>query len=199
MKATKEKIEDLFPSVYITLFSILLGFAVEDVVTQLRENAPIDAYSLLSAIAILSALIAGWIGLSFVAIAQDRLPKIQDVLNVFILALSWYVMTSTLGMDIWWFFCAIWLYDGISVPATVYNGKAFMENASTSYDQRIIRRNWYILLPSLVIYPFAALMSARGILPFGIEIALLLYIPFRNVLWVYLFYNAWSKVINEMA
>ena len=82
MKATKDKIEDLFPSVYITLFSILLGFAIEDMVTQLRETAPIDAYSSLSAIAILSALISGWIGLSFVAIGQDRLPKIQDVLNV---------------------------------------------------------------------------------------------------------------------
>ena len=43
MKVTTDKIEDLFPSVYITLVSILLGFAVEDMVTQLRETAPIDA------------------------------------------------------------------------------------------------------------------------------------------------------------
>ncbi len=127
------------------------------------------------------------------------MPKISDVLSVFILALSWCLMTSTAGMDIWWFFCAICIYDGFSTLAVVYTGKEWIRNVSTSYDWRIIRWLWYILLPSLVVYPPAAIMSAKGILPFGIELALLIYLPFRNVLWSYLFFKAWTKVINDIA
>ena len=39
MEITKNEIEKLFPSVYITLVSVHLGLAVEDVVNRLRESA----------------------------------------------------------------------------------------------------------------------------------------------------------------
>jgi hypothetical protein len=199
MKTNKDLMEKLFPSVYITLISILLGFAVEDVVTQLRALAPIGIYPSLSAIGILSALIAGWISFSFVSITQVRLPKLSDALTVFFLAFSWYLMSSTLGLDIWWFFCAISIFDLMSTIAVIYTSKVLVENISTQYDSRIFRWNLWVLIPSLMIYPVAAWMSVRELLPFGVEIALIIYFPIRNALWILLFFKVWKKLISEMA
>jgi len=53
VEITKNEIEKLFPSVYITLVSILLGFAVEDVVTRVSELATLSAFNLLAAAGIL--------------------------------------------------------------------------------------------------------------------------------------------------
>jgi hypothetical protein len=76
MEITKNDAERLFPSVYITLVSVLLGLAVEDVVNRLREIAPVDLFTSLAAAGILSGRIAGWIGWSLVSMTQERLPSV---------------------------------------------------------------------------------------------------------------------------
>ena len=88
MEITKNEIEKLFPSVYITLVSILLGFAVEDIVTRLGEFATLEAFDLLAAAGILSGIIAAWIGYSFVSMTQERLPRVWDAIHVFFLIFS---------------------------------------------------------------------------------------------------------------
>jgi hypothetical protein len=104
LKTNPKNIERLFPSVYITQISILLGFAIEDVVSRLRELAPLDIRTVLTAAAILSAIFSAWTGYSFVSMTQERLPKLLDSVNVFVLAFAMYIMNSSLGQEIWWFF-----------------------------------------------------------------------------------------------
>ena len=199
MNTNKNKIEKLFPSVYITLISILLGFAVEDVVSRLRELATIDIFTLFSAAAILSTVIAAWIGYSFVSMTQERLPRILDAVHVFFLAFCFYVMNSTLGMEIWWFFLAVFVYEIAALFATIYNANILLKSLPTSYDWRIFQGGILIIGTSLVVYPVGAWMSLRGVLPPGVEIALVAYLVFVNVLWVYFFYHGWTKLVNEEA
>jgi len=199
MKSNKEKIEKLFPTVYITLISILFGFAVEDVVTRLRELAPIDIFTALSAAGILSGIVAAWIGYSFVSMTQERLPRLMDSVNVFMLAFCFYILITTLGMEIWWFFAALSFYQCAALLATIYNGNILLQNLSTAYDWRIFLPNRLVAVISCVIFSAGAWMSHKGVLPSEIALSLIACYIITNILWVYFFYRGWSKLIIEEA
>jgi hypothetical protein len=191
------KIEKLFPSVYITLISILLGFAIEDVITRLRELAPLDPHTLLTAAALLSIIFSAWTGYSFISITQQRLPRLLDSINVFLLALAIYMMNSTLGLEIWIFFCAAAIYMAISIFSTIYNYQIFLENLSASYSWRIFSINVWISVLSVVIYANAAWMSKQGLLPYILELCLIASLIIIASLWTYFFYKTWTKVVQE--
>ena len=199
MKATQEKIEDLFPSVYITLISILFGFAVEDVITRLRELAPLDMYTLLSAVGVLSGIMAAWIGYSFVSMTQERLPMVMDAVHVFLMAFCCYIVITTLGMEIWWFFAALCVYQCVALYATIYNGNLLMKSLSTAYDWRIFLQNRLIVEIVMVFFSVAAWKSHEGMMSIELELSLLVYYFISNVFWVYFFYRAWTKLIKEFA
>ena len=199
MKTNKEKIEKLFPSVYITLISILFGFAVEDVISRLRELAPFDIYTALSAVGILSGIIAAWIGYSFVSMTQERLPRVLDAFNVFFLAFGFYILITTLGMEIWWFFAALCVYQCAALYASIYNINMLIKNLSTAYDWRVFLPLTLIVATGIGIYSVGAWMSLKGMLPPEIELSVIVYYSISNVLWVYFFYRGWSKLINESA
>jgi hypothetical protein len=106
LQSNLKRIERLFPAVYVTLISILLGFAIEDLINRIRELSSINIYAVLVAISILCAIFAAWTGYSFVSMTQERLPRLLDCVNVFVLAFGVYLLNSTLGMEIWFFFCS---------------------------------------------------------------------------------------------
>jgi hypothetical protein len=199
LKANKEKIEKLFPSVYITLISILFGFAVEDVISRLREIAPIDLYTALSAIGILSGVIAGWIGYSFVSMTQERLPRVVDAVHVFFLAFGFYLLSTTLGMEVWCFFAALCLYHAAALFATIYNGNILIQSFSTTYDWKLFLPDRLLVVICLVLFPVGAWMSLKGMLPSEVELSLIAYYSISNILWTYFFYRGWSKLIQEAA
>jgi hypothetical protein len=191
------KIEKLFPSVYITLISILLGFAIEDVITRLRELAPLDPHTLLTAAALLSIIFSAWTGYSFISMTQQRLPRLLDSINVFLLALAIYMMNSTLGLEIWIFFCAAAIYLAIAIFSTIYNYQIFLENLSASYSWRIFSINVWISVLSVVICANAAWMSKQGLLPYILELCLIASLIIIASLWTYFFYKTWTKVVQE--
>jgi hypothetical protein len=199
MKTNKAKIENLFPSVYITLISILLGFAVEDVISRLRELAPLDIRTVLTAVAILSAVFAAWTGYSFVSMTQERLPKLLDSVNVFSLAFGIYMLNSTLGLEVWWFFTTGIVYFAIVMFATIYNFNILLRNLNTSYSWHIFLPNVLATAACFVVYSIGAWMSNKGMLSPNIELSLIVYFFISNILWTYFFYHAWSKLIHQEA
>ena len=136
------EIEKLFPSVYITLVSILLGFAVEDVVTRLGELAILEVFDVLAAGGVLSGIIAGWIGYSFVSMTQERLPRVWDAIHVFFLAFGFYLLNSTIGKEVWLFFFALSIYHFLATVATIYNANILAQSLANMPGWRIFP--WFI-------------------------------------------------------
>ena len=128
---------------------------------------------------------------------QERLPRVLDAVHVFFLAFGFYVLNTTLGMEIWWFFSALSVIHGVALFATIYNVNILVQSISTPYDRRIFLPNSLVFLVALVIYPIAAWMSAKGILPGEIELTLIAYYTVSNILWAYFFYRGWSKLIGN--
>jgi hypothetical protein len=157
VEITKNEMEKLFPSVYITLVSILLGFSAEDVVTRLGELATLEAFDLLAAAGVLSGIIAAWIGYSFVSMTQERLPKVWDAIHVFFLAFGFYFLISTIGKEIWWFFFALSLYQLLATVATVYNANILAQSLANAPGWRIFPWNILLTFSGTAIYLGSAL------------------------------------------
>lgn len=198
MQSNLNRIERLFPAVYVTLISILLGFAIEDLITRLRELSSIDIYAVLVAISIICAIFAAWTGYSFISMTQERLPRLLDCVNVFVLAFGVYMLNSTLGMEIWLFFSAVFIYFAGALFANLYNFGILLQNLPTTYTMRNFRRNLLVIVHTLPIYPIAAWMSLKAMLSPGIEVFLIVYFSIVSVLWVYFFYKTWSSLIKDM-
>lgn len=199
MEVTKNEIEKLFPSVYITLVSILLGFAVEDVVTRLRELATLEVFDLLAAAGVLSAIIAAWIGWSFVSMTQERLPKVWDAVHVFLMAFCFYFLISTLGMETWWFFLALSIYYVPGTVATVYNSNLLGQSLAHASGGRHFQWNILITVSGIVIFSVAAWASKQGMLPEGVDIFLVGYYILTNVAWIYFLYKGWSRLMEGIS
>ena len=175
MQSNLNRIERLFPAVYVTLISILLGFAIEDVISRLRELVSIDIHAVLVSISIFSAIFAAWTGYSFVSMTQERLPRLLDSVNVFALALGVYLLNSTLGKEIWLFFAAVFVYFVGALFATLYNFRILLENLPTNYTMKNFRWDILLIAHNFAIYPAAAWMSMKGMLAHGIELFLIVY------------------------
>jgi len=199
VEITKNEIEKLFPSVYITLVSILLGFAVEDVVTRLGELATLDAFNLLEAAGILSAIIAAWIGYSFVSMTQERLPRVWDAIHVFFLAFGFYFLISTIGMEIWLFFLALSLYQLLGTAATVYNANILAESLANMSGWRIFPWNILITFIGTVVYLGTALASRQELLHRGVEIFMAGSLILINIAWIYAFCRGWSRLVERIS
>lgn len=198
MKTDISKIEKLFPTVYITLISILLGFAIEDLVSQFRELDQIDFYAILKAAAIFSGIFGAWTGLSFISMTQERVPKLLDCVNIFFFSLTIYILNSTLGLEVGYFFAALSLYLVAAMIASIYNFNMLLRNLPTSYSLGFFRPEFILIAISLVLYTFGAWLSLRGMLPLSAEIFLILYFIVANILWTYIFYKKWSVLIFEL-
>ena len=132
MEITKNEVERLFPSIYITLVSVVLGFAVEDIVNRLGEIAPVDTFTAIAAVGILTGIIAGWIGWSFVSMTQERLPNVWDAIHVFLMAFCFYALISTLGTETWRVFIALSVYNVFGALASFHQGGNMYEPGATN-------------------------------------------------------------------
>ena len=198
MEITKNEIEKLFPSVYITLVSVLLGFAVEDVVNRLREIAQPEVLTFLAAGGILSGIIAGWIGWSFVSMTQERLPRVWDAVHVFLMAFCFYILISTLGMEVWCFFLALAVYSVFATVATAYNGIILSQSLTHGIVLGVFRWNVMLTVSNFVIYSVAAWMSKQEMLNSSTEIFLIVYYGLTNITWIYFLYKGWSTLIANL-
>lgn len=198
MEITKNEVERLFPSVYITLVSILLGFAVEDVINRLREIAPVDVFTAIAATGILTGIIAAWIGWSFVSMTQERLPNVWDAIHVFFMAFCFYALISTLGTEVWWVFMALAIYNVFGTLAAIYNGNILLQSLSAPYDWRFFRSNIMITVLPVVVYSVGSWMSLRQMLPRSAETSLITYYVISNIAWLYFLQRKWSHLVRYM-
>lgn len=129
---------------------------------------------------------------------QERLPKVWDAIHVFLLAFGFYFMTGTLGMEFWWFFLAISLYEVLATIATVYNVDILARSLARKSGWRIF--TWNILSTSscVVIYSVAAWASKQELLHSGVEIFLCGCFILLNIHWIYCFWKGWSRLMEDI-
>ncbi|TDG13403.1 hypothetical protein E2F43_07625 [Seongchinamella unica] len=191
------RIEDRFPTIYITLISVLLAVGLEDVISQVRTVESNELFNWVIAIYVSGTTLAAWTGYSFIAITQVRRPRLFDSVNVFALAIGIFIINSSVGKAHHWFFFATSLYMFLAAYAVVYNISMLAE--VMPFDMQF--RDWAPCLWGTLFYsPPAALagwLSYKGFIAESTEILLALVVMTQPPLWALSFYKMWKTAMNR--
>jgi hypothetical protein len=198
-KLNLARIEDRFPTIYITLISVLLAVGLEDAISQARNVESSEFFNWMVAAFVGGTVISAWTGYSFVAITQVRRPRLLDSVNVFGLATGILVLNSSIGMPHYWFFASFTLYMLLASYAVVYNLKLLGE--VMPFDMPF--SDWAPCLYGVVLYipPYAVItwLSYSGALGETTELAFALFAMTQPILWAMSFYKMWKKAMNKAA
>jgi hypothetical protein len=196
-KVDPAKIESLFPTIYITLISVLLAVGLEDAISQVREVESSELFNWVVTAYVCGTTLSAWTGYSFVAITQIRRPRLLDSVNVFGLAIGIFILNSSIGKPHYFFFAAFSLYMLLATYAVVYNLKLLGE--AMPFDLQF--SDWAPCLYGVLFYspPYAviAFLSFRGTLSEPTELAFALFAMTQPVLWVMSFYKLWKTAMNK--
>ena len=191
------RIEDRFPTIYITLISVLLAVGLEDAISQVRAVESNEFFNWIIVTYVSGTTLAAWTGYSFVAITQVRRPRLLDSVNVFGLAIGIFVLNSSIGKPHHWFFFSVAIYMFLAAYAVVYNIKMLAE--IMPFDMRF--SDWSPCLWGTLLYAppavIAGWLSYRGFLVETTEILLSLIVMSQPPLWAMSFYKMWKTAMTR--
>lgn len=191
------RIEDRFPTIYITLISVLLAVGLEDAIAQVREVESSEFFNWVIAVYVGGTTMSAWTGYSFVAITQVRRPRLLDSMNVFGLAIGILILNSSIGRPHYWFFASFSLYMLLATYAVVYNIRMLAE----VMPFKVRFNDWAPCLYGVLLYapPYAVIswLSFRGTFSVATELAFALFAMTQPILWAGSFYKFWKNVMNR--
>jgi len=191
------RIDDRFPTIYITLISVLLAVGLEDAVAQVRVVESSEFFNWVIAVYVGGTTMSAWTGYSFVAITQVRRPRLMDSMNVFGLAIGILILNSSIGKPHYWFFAAVSLYMLLATYAVIYNIKLLAE----VMPFKVQFSDWAPCLYGVLLYapPYAVIswLSYRGALDVNVELAFALFAMTQPILWAASFYKFWKRTMNS--
>ena len=188
-----ESIRNHFPTVYVTVASVLLGLALEDLVSVVREIEQRDAFVWITATFIVHIIMNAWIGYSSVAIVVALEPNPWDALNVFVLSASHFALNSFVGAEPASFFLAAAAYSVTGGAITYYNSWRASQDPLSGSSPAFFRRVIALNLLGAAVFFCVGLLSRHGILSETVQLVCVsCSIPFAT-LWLIEFWRAWSQ------
>ena len=193
------RIEDRFPTIYITLISVLLAVGLEDAISQVRDTHAYEPFDIAVAVYVAGTILSAWTGYSFVAITQVRRPRLFDSINVFGLAIGILFLNSTIGQPHYWFFAAFSIYNLLASYAVVYN----LQLLGDAMPFDLSFKDWAPCLYGVLLYvpPYAVIgwLSFRGVLSGTVELLMVLFAMTQPILWATSFYKVWRRAMDRAA
>lgn len=188
-----------FGTIYITLVSVLLGLALDDLVSIVRSMEHSDPFVWITSIFVVHIIMNAWIAYSSTAIVVMLEPHPWDAVNVFVLSAAHFAINSFVGPEATPFLVAVAVYS-LTAAATVY-----------AVTQRV-RRDPNIELPASAFRPVIVLNIGAGLFflssaaasgPGGAPRWLqLLFVvcslPYASI-WLLLFWRSWKAIRVETA
>jgi hypothetical protein len=193
----EQRLQESFAPIYVTLTSVLLGLAMEDLVSQVRSAQVYDALLLGVALYGLATAVAIWTGYAFVAITQTRRPHVLDSLNVFGLSLGVFYLNTSIDRSPAFFFLAVGVYNAAALYAVHFN-IGLLERALSFVPSRRDRAGLYVgIAACAVTYPILSALSYGDRLPALLERIAIFAPTLVSVHWVIAFYRFWSRNLDR--
>jgi hypothetical protein len=182
-----------FGTIYVTLASVLLGLALEDLVSIVRGMEQRDAFVWVTSIFVVHIIMNAWIAYTSTAIHLNLEPHPWDALNVFGLSAAHFVINSFVGSDAPPFLAAVGVYSLIAA-ATVYSASERGRRDPTfNFPPAEFRPLIGLNIGAGMCFLLFALLSSLGNVSRGVQFALVTSsIPFATV-WLVLFWRVWRN------
>jgi hypothetical protein len=193
----QQKIEDSFPTIYVTLASILIGLVLEDLVSIVRAAENRDPFLWATVVYVLVSSIGVWTGYSLNAITQSRRPRLLDSINVFVLAIGLFITNSSVGQSPTFFFYAAGGYLCTAVYAVHYNMSTLVEALPHEVPFRDWRAMQYPIVPAAIVSLMAGGLSQWGMLDERVELMFVVLLIVCAGAWVFTFHPIWQRLLDE--
>ncbi len=204
-EALGRHIRDSHPMVYLTLVSIIVALALEDLFSQVREIYALagpDATSVLLWLQIIGAFstaLGVWVGYCHILITTRWILGIWDALSVMSLLVSLFLINTTVGAANpgWWFF-AIGVHALAGGGILYVNLRRAMKEPNVVNDALPAPNSWSFfhlmitggLTVILGLVVFSGVVSAFIISLFAAAVVVLV------VSWSFVWVNAWRKSVG---
>ena len=134
-----DRIKERFSTVYITLVSIFLGLAMEDLYSKFTsiENPGFYAYVILVLVTLL--VINLWVSYSNMAISIRLIPTPTDAFMVFGSIMGLYILNFMIFRPVYEFFYVHGLFNLGAALATVYHVRRALYDDSVDFDPLTFR------------------------------------------------------------
>ena len=180
-------------TVYVTIVSIFLGLALEDLVSIVRSIEHPTLFEWAVAVFVVHIILNAWVGFSSLAISIQLVPNPWDAANVFLLSAAHFSLNSFVGAEPHMFFGAAGIYMFVGGLTLLYN----VYRASTDPGSGVIVKNFYLLLFLNVwggcSYLLFAYLAYEQLLGDTIELIIALFSIPTATLWLWVFWRAWSR------
>ncbi len=201
----ERRIREQFPSLYITLVSVLIGLALADLVAEARAHMqlwPLTVDTLRTwgeLTGNLFSALSAWTIYAHLGISRRRIPAFADSLIAFTLPLFLLILNSYVGVGPMW----KWLYFAsgflvFSLATTLWNFHILRLETELASFRRLGRLTGYpmIFISGVPFYAIAGWADQNGYLSPLLE-TLVAWIPAPSALFAcFIFLREWRAAID---
>ena len=150
------------------------------------------------AIYIFGTCIAAWTGYSFIAMTQQRQPRLADSLNVFLMVIGMFLLNSTIDKAPYWYFFAITFYMATLHYVVYYNFQRLL-NEVLPWELNFREWQWTMwgFTPYLVVAAVAGWLTLQGHLNETGQLIVAGAIITQPVSWVLIFRRFWKYTVSK--
>jgi hypothetical protein len=202
----EDRIKQQFPSLFITLLSVLIGLVFADLVSEAHARMtlwPLNVDTLRTWAQIFAMgtnALNCWVFLAYISISRLRIPTLEDSLSVFLAPVPLLIGNSFVGLkEVWpWLYYASF-YLAMSLAATLVQ----VRMASVERELASFARIAKPFGPVLVLYigmPFyaaAGWADSQGMLSPVAEMLLAMSATPAALCFLWLFFRSWHRAIAE--
>ena len=134
-----ERIKERFSTVYITIVSIFLGLAMEDLFSKFASIENPDFYSYVILLLVSLLVINLWIAYSNIAISVRLIPNPMDAFMVFGSIMGLYLLNFMIFRSAYEFFYIHGAFNLGAALATVYHIRRALTDEHVDFDPHIFR------------------------------------------------------------
>jgi hypothetical protein len=182
-----------FGTVYITLASVLLGLALEDLVSLVRAIEQRDAFVWVTSIFVVHIIMNAWIAYTSMATRVNLEPHPWDALNVFALSAAHFVINSFVGTEAPPFLVAVGVYSltaAVTVHSATLRGR---RDPGFNFPPARLRPVVGLNIAAGVVFLLFGWLSAAGVASRSVQLVFVAAsIPYAT-LWLLLFWRGWQQ------
>jgi len=202
----EDRIKQQFPSLFITLLSVLIGLVFADLVSEARGRMtlwPLDVGAIRTwgqIVAMGTNALTCWVFLAYIGIARLRIPTIEDGLIVFMAPVPLLIGNSLVGQrELWpWlYYASFFLF--MSFIATIVQVRAASAERELASFARITKPFGPLLVLYLGIpfYAVAGWADSHGMVSPVMEMLLAVGATPAALFFMWLFLRSWHRAIAE--
>jgi hypothetical protein len=206
MSTVRERVTQQFPSLFVTLVSVLIGLVLADVVNEAQARMtlwplnPQTIFTWLQLIAIVSTSVTAWIVYSHIGISRHTVASLPDTLITFLTPAPLLIMTALTGRATSW----PWFYGGgvyllLSLITAIWQNLLALREPELASFRRLLRPSGYLV----VLYGFAPVflvlgwLDQAGYMPMWLRMAAVAGVVPASLICSHLFLRDWRIAVDE--